>query len=414
MREQLHLPTDRPIIMTGHQAAFWHPGILAKYLAADAAGRALGASPAWVVVDQDDPPAATTIAYPRLADERVERAELDLARSANPDPTGLPFVDDGLARISRAWSIHAREPGPARRVAGATAEIMTGLVPAAPTIFATELCRTALFARIIEAMREDGAACVAAYNGAVGAHPKTGIRALAAAPEKGRFELPLWRIKPGGERERVFASELDGVPIEELAPRALLLTGLLRLGACDLFIHGTGGGGDEEHEGYDRVTEDWLNAWPRAREWTAELGPLAPVATVSATLLLPLGGSTAPSESAAAQAAWKAHRSRHDPELVHEPGAAAEKQQLVAQIESAPRQSDQRARLFRRMHDLLDRVRGSHRSELETLDTDAKRERDRLAARAVLEDRTWPFPLYPESTLLALRAEIDAAFSVKR
>ena len=33
-REQLGLPTDRPIVMSGHQAQIWHPGILSKYLAA--------------------------------------------------------------------------------------------------------------------------------------------------------------------------------------------------------------------------------------------------------------------------------------------------------------------------------------------------------------------------------------------
>ena len=38
LREQLGLPVHGPVIMTGHQAEFWHPGILAKYLACDAAG----------------------------------------------------------------------------------------------------------------------------------------------------------------------------------------------------------------------------------------------------------------------------------------------------------------------------------------------------------------------------------------
>ncbi|MEC9372360.1 MAG: hypothetical protein VYC34_00885, partial [Planctomycetota bacterium] len=30
-REQLGLPTGRPIVLTGHQAEFWHPGVLAKF-----------------------------------------------------------------------------------------------------------------------------------------------------------------------------------------------------------------------------------------------------------------------------------------------------------------------------------------------------------------------------------------------
>jgi hypothetical protein len=54
-RRELGLPTGKPLIMTGHQAEFWHTGILAKYLAADAAAGALGADVAWLVVDQDRP-----------------------------------------------------------------------------------------------------------------------------------------------------------------------------------------------------------------------------------------------------------------------------------------------------------------------------------------------------------------------
>ncbi|MHC4977339.1 MAG: hypothetical protein ACYTF7_12185, partial [Planctomycetota bacterium] len=53
-REQAGFPTDRPIIMTGHQPVFWHPGILAKFLACHHASRALGARCAWIVPDQDE------------------------------------------------------------------------------------------------------------------------------------------------------------------------------------------------------------------------------------------------------------------------------------------------------------------------------------------------------------------------
>ena len=44
---------DKPVIMSGHQAAFWHMGIAAKWLALHEAGECLGASTAWVVVDHD-------------------------------------------------------------------------------------------------------------------------------------------------------------------------------------------------------------------------------------------------------------------------------------------------------------------------------------------------------------------------
>ncbi|MEL7474492.1 MAG: hypothetical protein AAGK04_14340, partial [Planctomycetota bacterium] len=52
-REQLGLPTDRPIVMTGHQAEIWHAGILARFAAAHAAAQHTGAHLAFLAVDQD-------------------------------------------------------------------------------------------------------------------------------------------------------------------------------------------------------------------------------------------------------------------------------------------------------------------------------------------------------------------------
>ncbi len=39
--------------MTGHQSGFWHPGILSKYIAADAVASAIDGASAAVVVDHD-------------------------------------------------------------------------------------------------------------------------------------------------------------------------------------------------------------------------------------------------------------------------------------------------------------------------------------------------------------------------
>src|SRR5690606_4565547 len=54
LRDQLGLPTDRPIIMSGHQAEWWHPGILAKLFAARALADRIGGVVVWLVADQDD------------------------------------------------------------------------------------------------------------------------------------------------------------------------------------------------------------------------------------------------------------------------------------------------------------------------------------------------------------------------
>lgn len=406
--------------MTGHQAAFWHPGILAKFLAVDAAGRALGAAPAWLFVDQDDPPADTVVRCPvRREGGRFDRATWDVARSGPPPKTGIPMADAGLERIAQAWQSSAAEAAPARRVALALAELMRPLVLPGAAMFATGLHDTDLFASIVEAMRRDPEGCIRAYNDAARAHPTAGIRPLEADAVQDRWELPLWRLNPGepdAPRRRVFAEGLGEIPMRELAPRALLLTGLVRLAGCDLFVHGTGGGGDETHEGYDRVTEDWLRAWGRSDANVGELAGagLAPAAIVTATLRLPVHAEAIPGPRDVARAEWVAHRARHDPALLGDEAAANARADLVERIAELPRHSHERAELFDQLHRLLARVRAERGARLEALAGEAARARALAASREVLDDRTWPFPLYPQADLRSLRDGVDASFGARR
>ncbi len=426
-REQLGLPPDRPVVMTGHQAEFWHPGILAKHFAADAAARAFGCTAAWVFVDQADPPANTVVRYPaRGPDGRLVARAWDAAAGAR-GRSGFGCVDAGLAAVERSWIARAGEPTPVRRMIAVLSDLLAPLIPPAPIVLATELGRTDLFAALVEAMRRNPASCVAAHNSAARAHPSAHVRALVADEVQDRFELPLWHVPPGGTRRRVYAESLASTPVHELAPRAVLLTGILRLAGCDLFIHGTGGGGDEcmrvgerartvphSHEGYDRVTEDWLGAW--ARSDGAVAGPLggglAPIAVVTATRFLPIAGEPIPGAPEVARARWLAHRARHDPALLRDERAAAAKRALVAEIAGARRHSRERSDLYARMHEGLDRARRDHASDLDALARRAADADARRADAAIAHDRTRPFPLYPEATLRGLRDEIRAAFGV--
>lgn len=416
MRGQLGLPTDRPVIMTGHQAAFWHAGILAKYLACDAAARSLGASPAWVVADQDDPRAVTLVEYPaRGAGGGLTRARWDAAAGAAPPGSGgspdplpeVPSVRAGLARVARAWAGHATEHDPARRVAAALADLMSPLLARAATVFATDLSRTDLFRSLTEAMVGDPASCIAAHNAAASAHPSARVRPLDAR----RAELPLWRLTADGRRRAVFADDLALIPPEELAPRALLLTGLLRLGACDLFIHGTGGGGDGTRDGYDRVTASWLRGWAeQSADAAAHLAPgLAPIATVTATVRL--GATDGASEAAAAREAWALHRAWHDPGALGDGTGAEGKRAALDAIARAPRGSAERHRVFADMHAALVRFRAEHAADLEARADALRRARARLADARVLGDRGWPFVLLPDAALLELRDRIASAFA---
>src|SRR5262245_63399468 len=68
MRRELGLP-DGLIVLAGHEAEFWHPGVLAKHMAIVAAAAAMrrggtAATPVWLTVDHDthEP---WRIAYPK-------------------------------------------------------------------------------------------------------------------------------------------------------------------------------------------------------------------------------------------------------------------------------------------------------------------------------------------------------------
>lgn len=416
-RSQLSMP-DGPLVMSGHQAILWHPGILAKYIATDACARAAGAAAAWVVVDQDTP-APHEIAWPRRASINSDRGligarQFDYASHCDADvpacarPTlvartlgeDLLFIDPAgaLPRIRAAINDAARLPNAAAQVTRAIESLLPPSIAPVPPFFATSIARTDFFAAVVRHMRSDPRRCIEAYNTAALAHPDADIRPLDASA----LELPLWRITgPLGRatRRAVAAGDLEAIPAHELAPRALLMTALLRLAACDLFIHGTGG------VAYDRVTDAWIASW---------LGPdavPAPTALATATLLLPLDAAP---EDPLADEAFTAQRDYRD--ALHKPGSLgdqtleSQRRALVASIAASAYRSARREHLYRELHRLLARHREQHGPAIEA------RRAAAFAARTSAKDRagsirTWAFPLYPESSLLRLRDEIVRAFA---
>jgi hypothetical protein len=413
-RRELGLPIDRPVIMTGHQAEFWHPGILAKYLAADAAGRRLDAGVAWVVVDQDSHPPAS-IRYPVRekgdslavrtwealpgADVLVER-NVPLCLTPAESPAALPkavtfepFVSRGMTAIYESLGAHSRSSSAAQQVAAAIGACLRDLVPLAPTIFASRLSSTRLFAWILDRMRSDPLRCAQAYNDAIAAHPEARLAPLRIEQDP---ELPLWVIgaKPGQPRARASASRI--AETASLAPRALLMTALLRMAGGDLFIHGLGGGI------YDKATERWM------REWLGV--ELAPTAVATATLLLPIDEhAITPAEIDRAE--WRAHHARHDPAMLGDPAAAQEKSRLLQQIRDRKRAGEDPSPAFAQLQQLLVRTRAAHDAGLAELSREAAAARSRRNDASIAHDRTWAFPLYPSEDLQHLKREIEARFA---
>lgn len=428
-RVQLGLPVsvgsqvDPLIIMSGHQAELWHPGIFAKVAAAHAVAklatsRGITAHTAWLVVDQDanEP---HKLKYPALG----TRGEL-LSRDWTIDPTPVlaetptamrPALGSGkplsavpadiadLALAARLGSLreallaHKDAPNAAEQMTRVLAALIKPAASLPAPLLATALARTDLFTALIDKMLADPAACIRAYNAAAAAYPLSGIRAL----DETRAELPLWQLRQGEPRRRVLASALARTPREELAPRALLMTGLMRLAGCDLFIHGIGGGGLNENTGYDHVTAQWFNVWLGAdmQQWG---GSLAPAVTASATLRLALPGPDAPSQEDIARAQWRAHAARHQPSILGDAAGQQQRDALLAQIRTARARGEQPAVAFRALHALLDQQRVRHAAQLATLDADAVAFKGRSAESLVRHDRTWSVALHDQAALREL------------
>jgi len=460
-RRELGLAVVGPVVMSGHQAQFWHAGILSKALAMSAVRRAgLGAgvrvpggrvSGAWVVVDQDASD-SVTLAYPRSGAEDRAGAEDSASGSAMPvsaawlmssggqdaelradcamgslgafAPTDVPSdaatpeVRRGLLAVREVLGRHAGAESAAAQVAGANAELLGSLIeplggggggldgPLGRLVFASRLSQTGAMRWLLERMVADPVACVRAYNEAVAEVGRHDLAPLTCVPEKGRVELPLWQLSGAGKpgpRKRVFAHTLGNAPVASLSPRAIMMTALLRWLGCELFIHGTGGGASAAEGGYDRAAELWMRSWLGVR--------IAPSVVATGTLLLPLGHTPVASERDVLAAQHAAHGVRHAPGLLGDSAAQAAKDALVAQMRATSDRGERRA-LYLRMHAGLETYRQGHTAELA-----AARERgasltSQVAGERVLHVRTWPWLLHSRARLLGLKRAMDGAFGL--
>jgi len=411
-REQLGLPTDQPIIATGHQPTMWHPGILSKYFAADSAARRVGGHVVWLVADQDavdpflvrlpvlDASGSLTTSPLSLGQAPLAGHAASMLPASDADPKinrtlALDSMSGGIERIVNAYKAHRDAPNAAVQAGEATADLLGELGLTGQILFATRLNTTELFASLVEQMREDPDRFVLTYNAAVASRPHAGVSMLDYSEVNHRHELPLWRIRPDEPRQRVFEEDLDSVPISELAPRALLMTALLRLAGCELFIHGAGGAE------YDWITEEWIRNW---------LGvDLAPMTLTTATLRLPLE-SSAPTSQGVDHAVWAAQRARHDPALLGDQESAEIKQAYVDRIRSTRDAGENPSAVFQEMQRFLRAYRKQNETRLHGLDADAAELARRAGERAIAQDRTWAFALHDRASLGVLRDTIDRTF----
>ena len=400
-REALGLPTDRPIVMTGHHAEWWHPGLVAKYVAAHHIAQRAGAAWSWILVDhKETDPCALVVP---VDDEGVPTTRtLHLAGPPAPGTSAMrrPSVTCRVPEHLRLWghaerrvhdiahlmNEHADAPDLLSQWLGAMRASLAEVVPLPGPVRASRLLDTPGGRRLTGAMLDAPGSCAGSYNAAAMRTPEAKLAPLHHGVDPGAVELPLWYLRDDDTLGRVFAGDTGHLE-RPLAPRALPLTAIARWLLCDLFIHGEGG------YRYDRATEAWMRAWRNV--------DLAPMASVSADLYLPFGVGV-PSGAEAHRAEQRAR------DLMH--ATRAEKAPFLQRMQHQQRGSAARRRTFTEMHGFLEDRRREHASELDNARMRADTLRRLRDARPTIESRSWATALHDPRAqhrlAQAVRAEI--------
>lgn len=381
--ETFGLEPSRPVIVVGHQPVFWHPGILAKFIAADALARSCNGQLVHLVID-GHMGFFNQVQWPVLGDDgalrrgtwrfRDQLQGVPMAMQSACVPFELP--EEGrveLGMIHAALSDAASTENAAVQQATALDRLMDAWIGPRTTITASALAASPIGVELLERMSSDPQVCMDMYNQSLLAHAGVDMAHLAQG------ELPSWTVIDGGT---VRTSRMDDDPALSRFPKAMFLTAMARLGLGDFFVHGVGGAR------YDRCMESWIGNW-------IKVAP-CPSAVASATMLL---DPAILSESALLRQHRidAARRRKHDPALVTGPGPSKGKTVLLADVNSHPPRSPQRREAFRRMHDELDATPGSGDGRL------SQDESDRLLETvSIASDRTYAFALHEPAAIASL------------
>lgn len=450
-----------PIVATGHQPELYHPGVWAKDFLLQRLARETGATAFDLVVDTDGFE-SVGIEAPCLS-PHVRRCRVTLAgggangyfagtaapteedaaefcRQASADVVTMPAVEvaDNFERFCSCLLSASRDATNlaelvtfARRRYEASAS--TDYLELPMTMLAETEAYLRFAADVIgraEEFRSEWNEELATYRSENAVrNPAQPVPDLGFSPS-GAIELPFWLLG-NGVRETAYAgaSGPDGVSIETadgevagvvptglgarpeaaiealrdlgalLAPKALSLTLFTRMFACDLLIHGTGGGR------YDRVTDGIIR-----RFYLVE--PPAYV-VASMTAILPLGLETV-DDAQVSGAKERLNRLEHNPDALlgeiefeseearrDAMSLADEKSRLVAAIAEPGADKKALGRQIRSVNERLGKAVAPVRVrwEVELAELEEKR-----SASEILEDRRYPFCFWdPEEIAEMLR-----------
>jgi len=446
---------DTPVIACGHQPAFVHPGVWAKYVTVHHVADRLGIQGLDLVADNDTPH-SLLIQVPIIQPDTLlalrevglghapagaayegqrpcSKPEIEEARQALGDLLGERFADSAIGDFLDGMSQVTDAPDLVQQHLAGRAGIDAPLEAGLQQVRVSQAFGGPFVADLL--LNPDR--FVAAYNDALADYrrqqrvrsPQRPLPDLGQAGE--RIETALWIYQPLERRRRLWVSheggavhlyadqtlagtlsarELRSDPDAALAtlrpwvirPRALTLTLWARLLVCDLFVHGVGGAK------YDRITDSILRQYYRCEP--------PPFACVSATLRLPLPRQAASAGKLAA-ALRQARDLRFNPDryLLDAPAALlAERSQLIGESirlrdTRAPRYA--RRRTFIGIRQINTRLLESAPHAEQELAERIDRLHRQLLSNQIADGRAYFYALQPRERLAMLAERLVAACS---
>ena len=391
-RAELHLPTDGPLIIGGHQPELSHPGVWVKHFAIHGLARRVNGTSLNLIVDND------TLKTPCLRFPVIGSDDRELCVAFDDDIGERPYETRPIQNPERfaAFAEVVRESTknwpfepvirsiwqPAHGKVGETfsdwrqnLEREWGCHNREVTV--RELSQTASFARFVSHISADLLRFRAAYNGAVIAYRRThGLRSKNhPVPDLAVGELPFWEMSTNGRRPATNAT-----PHGAMRPRALTLTLFARLCLGDFFIHGIGGGKYDEVT--DAIIRDYFRIEPPAYQ------------VLSATLHLPFPHSPRPPNEVARLE--RQLRDLHWNPQRHLPDAYPDRDRVVA---ATPTDHAGRRQRYRDLREWNERLRPQVAAQIAAIQAEFEEAKhaDRAAATLTRRDYAWVF--YPEAAL---------------
>ncbi|MDA1007975.1 MAG: hypothetical protein O2800_03090 [Planctomycetota bacterium] len=402
--------TSTRIIGTGHQAALWHPGILAKFIAARAwANGARRSSPSkavFIIADHDANdggliawPSWTTTsngtrstlskALARIAPDprglALAAIPAAMARTVETDPHAFVRMTDRLEAIHAAMHRHHHARSLAEQLFRTNIDLVAPALADTETIATSTLMNTSLGRAVVERAVSDPRALCTAWNQALSG----ATRIARPLPDDGRT-LPFWVSKRDQPRRRAMVIDarawLDTREDGLLLPSAILASGMMRF-VCNEWIHGTGAR-DYENAGA-RFWRTWIGSAPRE------------FATVTATMTLDI---ESPASTFQPRSEIDANRARMNPEELDGMDAVSARRALAESIATMTRKSSERRGAYQSLRREVSRSRDRHAQQLNEMHMDERARRIEAYSESLRVDRTWGAWLHEREQIDALGA----------